>query len=1016
MSLKIRTYSLIAIWGTAIVISALFGVMLYQVQKKEFMAGVDDKLVSGALMARGMLGPNYHDRITGQGSVSQEEFRAIVGRFNEICLATGYQYLWSNLFLDDGTVVFTSATSTSKDVNNGDYAAFFDVHSDPGAFQPVKLANQQTFSTFQNEWGAGRMVLIPYQDQRGRTYVFGASISVEELGARLRETALQSLLLFLAILGLGTIASFLLSRLLTTPLGRLARVADAVSKGDYEQKAAGITRVRELAVLADVLNSISDNVAARKMAEDRSIENEKALRHQERFLDQILENLPHMVFVKDAKNLSFVHFNKAGEELIGVPRSELIGKSDRDFFPPDQAEFFNRKDWEVLASHSPLDIPQEPIESKTLGSRILHTRKIGIYDDNGEAEYLLGVSEDITEKIATEEALERAQSIARIGSWTLDTTTGSLTWSDEVFRIFGLDPSEFGASYLAFLDAVHPDDREMVIREYTEALKGLKPYDIEHRIFRQDTGEVRWVHERCEHVRDESGKALQSHGTVQDITERKQAEEALKESENRLETLTQIAPVGVFYADANGHGTYVNEQVQRICGLSAEATKGMGWARALHPDDADRVIEEWSAAVANATPWHSEFRFRRADGVETWVIGQATPWFGAEGEHTGFAGTLTDITRRKQTEEALVRVQKMQAVGQLTGGIAHDFNNLLAVIQGNAELLAEGDTDNAAFVAPIIKASERGAELTHRLLAFSRRQPLHPRAFDLAALVDDTLDMLVRTLRETIEIKTSAEPGLWPVLADPGQVQNALLNLAINARDAMPAGGTLTINCANIGVGEGGEFIELSVTDTGFGMTEEQLARAFEPFYTTKDVGKGSGLGLSMVYGFAQQSGGRVSIESELDVGTAVRLLLPRADVMHQPEAESEGITVPLGHGEKILVVEDEDEVRDLVVRMLEGLDYFVVDVANANQAREALQGSVRFDLLLSDIVLPGGISGPQFVSLLRKSHPGLKIIFMSGYAEEAPTESIHPGAADFILDKPFRRRTLAEALRSVLD
>ncbi len=381
----------------------------------------------------------------------------------------------------------------------------------------------------------------------------------------------------------------------------------------------------------------------------------------------------------------------------------------------------------------------------------------------------------------------------------------------------------------------------------------------------------------------------------------------------------------------------------------------------------------------------------------------------------------TDLER---ANEQLRQSQKMEAIGQLTGGVAHDFNNLLAVILGNAELLEHRSKYQPSLVQAILRAATRGAELTHRLTAFSRQQPLKPRPVDLAALVAGMSNILQRTLGETIEISTAAEPDLWLARADLGQVENSLLNLAINARDAMARGGRLKIECANARLTEEhglrnstalvGDFVVLAVSDTGAGMDDTVLEHVFEPFFTTKEVGEGSGLGLSMVYGFARQSGGHVTIESTLGHGTTVKLYLPRWEGPADRVEKAVSAEVPRGRGEVVLVVEDDPDVREIAVKMLDGLGYSVVEAPTAKTARTALDRANGIDLVLSDVVLPAGASGPAFVQEAQARYPGLKAVFMSGHMGGMAALNGLPGPV--VLNKPFQRREIAEALRAVLD
>lgn len=387
---------------------------------------------------------------------------------------------------------------------------------------------------------------------------------------------------------------------------------------------------------------------------------------------------------------------------------------------------------------------------------------------------------------------------------------------------------------------------------------------------------------------------------------------------------------------------------------------------------------------------------------------------------------IEDITERVQLEQQLIQAQKMETVGQLTGGLAHDFNNLLAIIQGNADLLLRSLGIGHEFVEPILRATERGADLTQHLLAFSRRQPLQPKVIDLDDLVSRMSNILVRTLGEDIEIVQESVSDLWFALADPGQLENALLNLTLNARDAMRGGGTLRIECSNIHVEEesaeeteelrSGDYVILAVSDTGHGMNSEVKERAFEPFFTTKDVGSGSGLGLSMIYGFAKQSGGHVNIFSEMDRGTKVELYLqryagPGVQIDRHPPRKSDR-----RGGESVLLIEDDQDVRTMTKRMLQRLGYEVTDVPNAAAAHDSFHQRGGFDLVLSDVVLPGGMNGPELVDLLIKDHPLLKVLFISGYTAETAMGGDFIDKEAALLTKPFSMSQLSKALRELLD
>jgi nitrogen-specific signal transduction histidine kinase/ActR/RegA family two-component response regulator len=390
-----------------------------------------------------------------------------------------------------------------------------------------------------------------------------------------------------------------------------------------------------------------------------------------------------------------------------------------------------------------------------------------------------------------------------------------------------------------------------------------------------------------------------------------------------------------------------------------------------------------------------------------------------------YVGIVHDLTRRKLTEQQLQQAQKMETVGQLSGGIAHDFNNLLTVIIGNAELLSEQlktRPDLRQFADDICESGERGAELTQRLLAFSRRQLLQPQAIDCRDLLQSMLKLLKRTLRENIEIKTAFGLGSIQAFADRAQLESAVLNLALNAQDAMPSGGHLTLSTELAAIDEdyralhpevaSGAYALISVTDDGEGMTPDVIEHAFEPFFTTKEVGKGSGLGLSMVYGFAKQSDGHVSIYSEQGLGTTVRLYLPRVGGGQSPTdvLDSED-AAPRGH-ETILIAEDDPFVRSSVILRVEALGYRVVAAVNGQEALQRLRADPGIDMLFTDIVMPGGMSGWELAEQARRIRPGLPVLFTSGYALETLVEQGRAQAEAVVLTKPYRKAELAQRLR----
>jgi PAS domain S-box-containing protein len=503
---------------------------------------------------------------------------------------------------------------------------------------------------------------------------------------------------------------------------------------------------------------------------------------------------------------------------------------------------------------------------------------------------------------------------------------------------------------------------------------------------------------------------------------------AMRASEARYRQLVEFS-LDAIWIHKGDTLVYLNPEALRVFGASdPRELLGRSVDEIIHPDERPRARERRNMmhGTGRRAPL-TVMTFLRADGKPVLLEVKASPI-----EYEGRASIVAvgrDVTERMQLEEQLRQAQKLEAVGQLTGGIAHDFNNLLTVIVCNLDLLKELPKVPPAAIQSIdlaLNAALRGADLTRQLVAFARRQSLMPQAFSINERVRATVDLLHRTLGEHVEIKLVLDSDPWPAMADPGQLESALVNLAINARDAMERGGRLTIETANTQLDADyassnpdvaiGDYAMLCVSDTGSGMTPDVLARAFEPFFTTK-AAKGSGLGLSMVYGFARQSKGHVKIYSEPGRGTTVRLYLPRADANSgaRPVQRPDPLQAARPD-ERILVVEDNPGVRETVVRQLRDLGYETLEAAGGKEALTILKSNQRVDLLFSDVVMPGGMDGTQLAETATTLRPGLKVLLTSGFARA----SIQDGAANAylknLLSKPYRKAELAERLRAMLD
>lgn len=528
-------------------------------------------------------------------------------------------------------------------------------------------------------------------------------------------------------------------------------------------------------------------------------------------------------------------------------------------------------------------------------------------------------------------------------------------------------------------------------------------------------------------------------GTTEDITREKEIEAALRDSETRMRLAVEAAGLGTYEQDLRQRMVRFDARAAALTADTIRADVQLGfegpeltaWRKLIHPDDAAaRAKAEAALLNGHSDMATSDYRVRQRDGMWLWVSAVGT--IAERDPHSDqvlrVLTVVQDVTQRKETEIELRHAHRMEAVGQLTGGVAHDFNNLLGAILGHTEFLLDllsERTEERQLATEILDCALNGAAMTQRLLAFARRQPLQPAVIDLNEYVPVHVSLLQRTLGETVTVEVVLAPGLWLTLADPSQIVDVLLNLAINARDAMPHGGTLTISTANAVLDAAycahhreatpGEYVVLSVRDTGTGMPPEVLARAMEPFFTTKPLGKGSGLGLSTIYGFARQSGGYLSIESKEGEGTTVRLYLPHTLAGRTVPAAPKLRMPPLPRGEEsILVVDDNDGMRATAARNLAALGYQVRLAADGPSALALLQANEHFDLLFTDVVMPNGLSGYQLAEAARALQPGLSVLFTTGFAAEDDGETavMDPDA----LRKPYRRRELAERVRAVLD
>jgi len=673
---------------------------------------------------------------------------------------------------------------------------------------------------------------------------------------------------------------------------------------------------------------------------------------------------------------------------------------------------------------------------------------------------------------ASAQVLARTMGVSRAGYGTVDTVAETITIARDFnqpgvssiagvlsFRDYGSYIEDIKRGETVAIDDVAYDPRTA---DTAEALKAISAGSFVNMPLMEQGRVVAMVfvnHATPRHYTDSDLRLMREVAErVRTATERARSEAALRDSEAQFRVFAQATPIQIWASWADGSLYWFNPQVYAYSGLAEGALDGTtGWGKVVHPDDLDWASERWVQALASGQVYENEFRIRRHDGVYRTFMVRAEPVHDEEGRILRWVGSNTDIEdlRRQsaelarfnetleeqvaertsalmQAEEALRQSQKMEAVGQLTGGIAHDFNNLLAGISGSLELItnriAQGrHAEVERFTVAAQGAAKRAAALTHRLLAFSRRQTLDPKPTDPNRLIRGMEDLVRRTTGPGIEVEVVAGAGLWPVLIDAHQLENAVLNLCINARDAMPSGGRLTIETGNRWIDartakaqdlEPGQYVSICVSDTGTGMAPEVAARAFEPFFTTKPLGEGTGLGLSMIYGFVRQSGGQVRIYSEAGEGAMICLYLPRhfgevddADLI--PEVEQ----APRAQaGETVMVVDDEPTVRMLVAEILHELGYQCIEASDGVAGLKLLQSGARIDLLVTDVGLPGGMNGRQMADAARIDRPDLKVLFITGYAENAVVGNGHLDPGMHVMTKPFAMEALGSRIRELIE
>ncbi len=718
-------------------------------------------------------------------------------------------------------------------------------------------------------------------------------------------------------------------------------------------------------------------------------------------------------------------FESTGE-LVGTRVSDMMPRGEPENIA--QLRAFIDSGYKLINSES-FNLDKEG------NTRIFSNNLTGIVE-NGHLHRVWGTQRDITERRRAQEAVRKSEERFRLlfeqmlDGFYMSTPDGKFVdINPALVKMFGYSSKE------EMLRVDIPKELYFSVEERKSYVRdsGSEESDV-YRMRRKD-GTTIWVEEKGRYIRDSEGKVLFHEGILRDVTERKLAEEKLIESEKRYRFVAESMPEQVWTADAGGLVDYVNRRNIDYFHFPTESLPDAEWFNLIHPDDMEKTAEKWNHSLETGDDYEIEFRLKRWDGAYRWHLCRANAMRNQQGEIIKWFGTNTDIEDLKKAEERLhesetklQQSQKLESVGRLAGGIAHDFNNMLTAINGYSDLTLRrlaGDDPLRANILEIRKAGERSAQLTQQLLAFSRRQVLKPEVIDLNEVIVDTSNMLQRLIGEDIQLITVLDPKLGRVKADPGQISQVIMNLAVNARDAMPDGGNLTIKTVDVEIDHDFEkrhipaapesYVMLEVSDTGTGMNPAIQKQIFEPFFTTKEVGKGTGLGLATVYGIVKQSGGHIQVRSEVEKGAVFGIYLPRIE--NKPEIDetrnSPGQSRPAG--EKILLVEDEDMVRSLTVRILTESGYVVTAARNGVEAlRICAEEDCGFDLLVTDVVMPQ-MGGRELAVRLSETLPGLKVLFTSGYTDdEVFREGITEIGTNFI-QKPFAPDELVKKVGDIL-
>ena len=886
-----------------IISAALYGFIGYYSEKDALVEGIDSKLLATVHLSKEILSSDYHNNIIDANSVSTDQYRNIVKRWDSLCVKLGLEYIWS-LALIDGKLVFTSGSSTSKDVANGDYAKFYEAHSNPEAYDVVFSSMTPQFQVNDDKWGRIRAVLVPFKDSKGRKYLFGASMKMTAVDETISRTMWRSIGYAFAILVLGIILSALLARSVCAPIEVLMGIAHRIAAGQ-EVENEPVSGSCEMVSLADSINSMGLSIQ----------EKINELHRKEQNLSTTLNSIGDAVIATD-ENGNITRMNPVAEKLTGWNIDDASGKPLLDVF-------------HIISS--------------------------------------------ITREVC-------------------ENPVGKVLASGDVIGL---------ANHTALI-----------------AKDGVE-YQI------ADSGAP---------IRNMEGAIIGVVLVFRDVSNEYAMQEKVISSEQRFIRSLEAVNIGMWDLNLQSGEAIVNESWARIIGYSLHELVPVTmdtWNSLVHPEDLPRFEAEFEKHLSGvADHYECDVRLQHKSGhwVDVLDRGKVFEW-AEDGSPLRVIGTEEDITKRKQVEDQLRQSEKMQAIGQLAGGVAHDFNNMLGGIIGASELLNKqlAKNDKAVkFTDMITNTAERAAELTDKLLAFSRKGKSVSTPVDIHGSINEATAILERSIDKRITLNSKLEASCHEVIGDPSQLQNTILNIGLNARDAMPDGGDLTITTENVELNEKycqsssanlspGNYILISISDTGTGIPRDIVDNIFEPFFTTKEQGKGTGLGLAAVYGAVREHKGDVRVYSELEEGSVFHIFLPVQKHSISSQASTSEITPVVSRGQTILLIDDEDIIRTVGSHTLEDMGFEVILAENGEEG-VAMYREHRYtiDLVILDMVMPR-MNGREAFRAIRKLDSQAKVIMSSGFAKDAKmAELIEEGLAGFI-KKPFRQSELSKILSETL-